>query len=98
MNMKKILKHCLNKTKLCKLREHITVELVVHAKTMKSMSKNKSSHLTVKKTVIITVHCDYRGKTYVNYILGVLLSIIEDGFDKMGTKKRILKLVLELVM
>jgi hypothetical protein len=73
-----------------KAREKATDGLVAQAKKIKLMSENQFSPLNVKMTVKIPVPCVDRGKVDANNVLGVILSVTDDGFYKIGTKNGIL--------
>ncbi|XP_022177881.1 KRAB-A domain-containing protein 2-like [Myzus persicae] len=64
--------------------------LVAQAKKMKLLSENLFPPLTVETTVKIPVPCVDRGKVDANNVLGVILSVTDDGFYKIGTKNGIL--------
>ena len=57
---------------------------------MESLSENQFPPLTVETTVKIPVPCVDRGKVDANNVLGVILSVTDDGFYKIGTKNGIL--------
>jgi len=53
---------------------------------MKLRSENQFPPLTVETTVKNPVPCIDRGKVNANNVLGVILSVTDDGFYKIGTK------------
>jgi len=57
---------------------------------MKSMSENQFPPLTVETTVKIPVPNIDRENDDANNILGIILSITDDGFYKIGIKNGIL--------
>lgn len=73
-----------------KARGKATDGLVAQAKKMKLRSENQFPPLTVETTVKILVPYLDRGKVDANNVLGVILSVTDDGFYKIGTKNGIL--------